>query len=130
VTYVIYPLPYHHGAWIPTKLTPYLVDTCYSNPSQCKFLDYLHYLFGIQKSILKTTNLSQNDLIKIFTTEISQALDIPLSDISSVYNSTLDTHNSETRSRRMAGYARMKGVSGTPWAYVNGVLLQAFPTTA
>ncbi len=31
VTYVFQPLSYHHEAWIPHKLLPFIIDECYAS---------------------------------------------------------------------------------------------------
>jgi hypothetical protein len=35
LTFTFFPLPYHHGSWLVTKLVPYFVDGCYSNINSC-----------------------------------------------------------------------------------------------
>lgn len=58
---------------------------------------------------------------------VSSGLNLNSSDLAQVYTNQ-DTHNSESRTRYMWKYATSKGVSGTPSAFVNGVLLQEIPS--
>ena len=46
------------------------------------------------------------------------------------YDTNKDKNNSEMRTRYMWKYAASIGVSGTPFYYVNGVLLNTVPETA
>ena len=47
-----------------------------------------------------------------------------------LYDDEKDTHNSEMRTRYMYKWVTHKHQAGTPWAYVNGVLLENFPKKA
>jgi hypothetical protein len=43
--YVFMPLPYHHEAWVVTKLAPYFIDHCIDDPANCKYEAYIDYTF-------------------------------------------------------------------------------------
>jgi hypothetical protein len=52
------------------------------------------------------------------------------SDLLTVYNDAYDTHDSEWRTRVMYKYNSHHHVSGTPFGFVNGVLMENFPEKA
>ena len=50
-----------------------------------------------------------------------------MDELLSVYNKTTDTHDSDWRTRENWKYGTSIGVAGTPWGFVNGVMLDSFP---
>ena len=54
--------------------------------------------------------------------------DIPSEEILALYQPD-DTHNSNTRVREFWKYGTSVGMSGTPQAFVNGVMLEEYPTS-
>jgi hypothetical protein len=60
---------------------------------------------------------------------VSEELDITQADLLQCFNNAYDTHDSEWRTRVMYKYNSAKHNTGTPFAYVNGVLLENFPET-
>ena len=51
-------------------------------------------------------------------------------DLLAVYKDAYDTHDSEWRTRVMYKYNSHHHVSGTPFGFVNGVLMENFPEKA
>lgn len=130
VTYSFLPLPYHHEVWLAHKLVPFLLDQCTFGPHPCQFLDYMHYCFTNQDALLNGKDKSENELIQTWTAQVSAALNIPIAELQAVYNNAQDTHNSEMRTREMYKYNSHHHVSGTPFGFVNGILLENFPEKA
>jgi hypothetical protein len=130
VTYTYLPLPYHHEVWIPHKLVPYLLDNCEFGPRPCQFLQYQNFCFQNQDIILDGKDVSANALTLQWTNAVSAALNIPQAELLTVYNNAYDTHNSEMRTREMYKWNTHHHNSGTPFGYVNGVLLENFPEKA
>lgn len=128
ISYTFLPLPYHHEVWISHKLVPYFLDTCQFGPGKCQMLEYMTYCLENQDSILDSKNVSENALIKSWTLQVSAALNIPQADLLQVYGNS-DTHDSEWRTREMYKYNTASHSSGTPFGYVNGILLENFPAS-
>jgi hypothetical protein len=42
VNYAFFGLPYHHAAWIPHRLLPYIINECYQGV-RCRFDQYVNY---------------------------------------------------------------------------------------
>lgn len=129
VTYTFLPLPYHHETWIPHKLVPYFLDVCQFTPTSCIMYDYIEYCFAHQDDILDKKDISQDDIIASWVTQVAANFKLTESDLSIIYTSD-DTHDSESRTRYMYKYNAHHHNSGTPFAYVNGILLENFPTSA
>jgi len=133
VTYTFLPLPYHHEVWIPHLLVPFFIDEC-QFPSEahpkCQFIDYMNYCFENMDAILGAKDTSMNALILQWTSQVANALTLTQAELLTVYNSAYDTHDSEDRVRLMYKYNAHHHISGTPFGFVNGVLLENFPSTA
>ena len=71
VKYSFHPLPFHHGCWIVTKLIPYFTDTCLADKTKCKYVDYITLALASQDMILKATAKSENQIIEMWTSYIS-----------------------------------------------------------
>lgn len=133
VTYSFLPLPYHHEVWIPHLLVPFFVDACqFPSPQhpKCQFIDYMTYCFANQDAILGAKDTSMNGIILSWTNQVAEALGLTQAELLTVYNSAYDTHDSEWRTRLMYKWNSHHHVSGTPFGFVNGVLLENFPETA
>jgi hypothetical protein len=64
VSYSFFPLPYHHGSWVVSKLLPYFQDLCRTDSSSCQlYIDYANYCLTNRDWILDDVNRSYNDLI-------------------------------------------------------------------
>ena len=57
------PLPYHHEAWIVTKLAPYFLDACFANSAACQYEDYIAYALINQNDVLQQTDKTENELV-------------------------------------------------------------------
>ena len=130
VTYTYLPLPYHHEVWLAHKLVPYFLDNCAFGPRACQFLDYQNFCFANQDILLGGKDKSENTLKFAWTNAVSTALNIPQAELLTVFNGATDTHNSEMRTREMYKWNVHHHVSGTPFGFVNGVLLENFPEKA
>ena len=129
VTYTFLPLPYHNQVWIAHKLLPLLLDECRFG-AKCQFMDYLHYCFANQDFILGGQDKTFNQLVFSWTSMVAEALNVPQADLLAVFNDSYDTHDSEWRTREMYKWNAHHHNSGTPFGYVNGVLLENFPEKA
>lgn len=126
VTYSFLPLPYHHEVWMPHRLVPYFLDQCQFG-AKCQMMDYINFCFANQDDILDAKDTSANALLLQWTSKVSSTLDIPQAELLAVFNNAYDTHNSEMRTREMYKWNTHHRTSGTPFGYVNGVLLENFP---
>lgn len=129
VSYTFLPLPYHHEVWVSHKLVPYFLDNC-NYGSKCQFMDYMNYCFVNQDMILGAKNMSENAIILQWTNKVAQDMNLTQADLLAVYNDAYDTHNTEMRVREMYKWNTHHHVSGTPFGFVNGVLLETYPETA
>ena len=75
---------------------------------------------------LKQTDISEVDWEDQWTTKVADALQLEKSDLMALYSSN-DTHNTNSRVREMWKYSASNGISATPQAFVNGVLLEDYP---
>ena len=130
VSYSYLPLTYHHNVWPVHKLIPYILDNCDHGPHQCIFMDYMEYCFENLDDILNKYQTSMNSFIDQWSTDIASRFDYPVEELLDVFDDDLDTHNSEMRTRYMFKWRTFRTQSGTPFAYVNGVLLEKFPHKA
>lgn len=71
VNYVFMPLPFHHEAWIVTKLTIYFIDECYANPATCQYEDYIIWTLANQNNVLLATTTSEDALIQMWTAKVA-----------------------------------------------------------
>lgn len=126
-SYTFLPLPYHHGVWIPHKLVPMFLDQCFPDKTKCVFEQYLDYCFKNQDSVLGAKDVPQDTLIQTWTKQVADALKLNQADLLTAYDNSKDTHNSEMRTRYMYKYNAHHHVSGTPFAIVNGIILQDLP---
>lgn len=132
LSYTFLPLPYHHEVWVPHKIVPLMLDVCHTTPDQCIFYEYMDFCFQNQDFILNAKDTSQDDLIQQWTAKVAAAFpnNLKQADLLNLYDNSKDTHNSEMRTRYMYKYNAHHHISGTPFAIVNGIILQDFPSTA
>lgn len=130
LSYTFLPLPYHHEVWVPHLIVPYLLDQCHADATKCIFYDYTDFCLKNQDFVLNAKDTSQDDLIKQWTQKVADQFKIPQADLLALYNRDTDKHNSEMRTRYMYKYNAHHHISGTPFAIVNGIILQDFPETA
>eukprot|EP00347_Sterkiella_histriomuscorum_P009669 403340325 len=117
VRYGFSPLPFHFGAWVTTKLLPYMEDICLDNKSadNCsRFLEYVTLAFNEQDWILKSTGISYNALVQKWTQTVADKMNLDVNDLRTVYSYDTDTHNSEQRARYLWKYTAARAVGGTP----------------
>lgn len=69
-------------------------------------------------------------MIQSWTKQVADNFKWNQADLLALYSRDTDKHNSEMRTRYMYKYNSHHHVSGTPFAFVNGILLQSFPETA
>lgn len=130
VSYSFMPLPYHHEAWVPHLLVPYFLDNCDFGPNPCQLVDYMTYCFNNQDWILEAKSMSENQIIQGWTGNVSQALKLNQTELLNVYSAKTDgARQSEWRTRLMYKYNTFHHNSGTPFGYVNGILMENFPST-
>ena len=70
-----------------------------------------------------------NALISSWTTQVAKNFNLDVTTLQNIYTSA-DTHDSEMRTRYMYKYNAHHRISGTPYAFVNGILLENFPTNS
>ena len=130
LSYTFLPLTFHHAVWIPHKLIPYLLDNCEVGPHPCIMEQYMEFAFLHMTDLLDSYNKTQDDLIFTWASEVAMEFGLPVKEIIDVYSPYSDTHNSEMRTRQMFKLNTANHVSGTPFGFVNGILLETFPHTA
>ena len=130
LSYTFMPLVYHHSVWVPHKLVPMILDQCDQDAGKCIFEPYLQYCLAHQADILDKKDISGRDIIQSWTKQVADNFKLNQQDLLDVYDSSKDLHNSEMRTRYMYKYNTHHHVTGTPFAFVNGILLEQFPTLA
>jgi len=123
VTFNFFPLPYHHATWIVTKQVPLILDHCHADESSCKFFQYMNWCFKHQDEYLGSTNLNKEQIVDKLASELHKKFGFDKQELLDVYDFTADSHNTEIRTRYSWKYAASKTVNGTPFFYINGVLL-------
>jgi hypothetical protein len=107
-----------------------LQDLCSKDSTRCPQIDqYVEYCFENLSDIVSQSSVSEQDFEAQWATTIGDMLNIPSEDILALYQPD-DTHNSNTRVREFWKYGTSVGMSGTPQAFVNGVMLEEYPTSA
>ena len=66
----------------------------------------------------------------MWTKNVAAAFSLNQADLLNVYSPAKDTHDSEWRTRVMYKYNTHHHASGTPFGYVNGILIEEYPATA
>ena len=130
LSYTFLPLPYHHEVWVPHLLVPSILDNCHTSASSCIFEDYMQYCFDNQQTVLNAKDLSEKQIIENWTAGVAAKFSLDQNTLLGYYNRNTDESNSEMRTRYMYKYNAHHHVSGTPFAFVNGILLSNFPNTA
>mmetsp|Transcript_40281 Transcript_40281/g.46370 ORF Transcript_40281/g.46370 Transcript_40281/m.46370 type:complete len:122 (+) Transcript_40281:403-768(+) len=90
----------------------------------------MEFCFEQQPTVLSLTAMSKDDFVVYWSQQVGTQFGIDSSTILAVYDRDSDVHHTEGKTRAIWKYGAAKGVSGTPLAYVNGVQLDAFPTTS
>ena len=122
------PLSYHHEAWVPTLMIPYFFDQCQFS-EKCQLLDYVKYCFDNVEGIHNMEDISENQIVQGWVKNVSMALNINQTELASIYNPKSDTHQSEVRTRQMFKWNTSHRISGVPFGFVNGILIESFPQT-
>lgn len=131
IRYAFSPLTFHHGAWIVTKMLPYIEDLCWADSKQCGlFIQYVSLAFENQPWILAATDMSYNQIVDKWAQTVADNLKLDVNDLKAIYDYGTDTHNSEMRTRYMWKYTASRAVGGTPSAFVNGIRLVKIPNSA
>ena len=130
LSYTFLPLPYHHEVWVPHLLVPSILDTCHTTPQSCIFEQYMQFWFENINVIIGEKDSSEKQIIQNWTKLVSEEFSIDQAKLLGYYSRGADTSNSEMRTRYMYKYNAHHHVSGTPFAFVNGILLSTFPETA
>ena len=88
--------------------------------------------FGLeqQDQVLSMTDVSKDDFIPYWSKAVSDALGLDYDALLAIYDRPTDVHNTEMKTRYIWKYGAAKGVSGTPVAFINGVMLDSFPASA
>ena len=97
---------------------------------QQQFYDYVAYCFAHQPDLLDAKDTPQDTLIQTWTKQVADNFKWNQADLLALYSRNTDKNNSEMRLRYMYKYNSHHHVSGTPFAFVNGILLSSFPETA
>ena len=124
-----FPLDYHIHSWQVAQILPYLLDLC-SEGTSCKMNDYLDLGFAQQDQVLSMSGYSKDSFIPYWSKVVADSLDLDYETILGLYDRDNDVHNTEMGTRMIWKYGAAKGVSGTPTAFVNGVMLDSFPASA
>ena len=131
ITFVFFPLPYHRGSWVVTKIVPYLVDLCHADASKCHlYLDYIQFCFDNRNWIMYDLSNSDDDLTNIWTGTVASRLRLNKDDLLLLFDRSKDTHDSEMRTRELFKYSAHRSVGSTPTSMLNGAIIQGAPSTA
>lgn len=104
------------------------MDLCIADSTQCLMNQYKDYCFENQNSVLAQVNMSYDEFIPWWTGQVAEALGLDQATLESLYGPN-DPYNTNQNTRAMWKFGTSNGISGTPSALVNGVLLQTVPDT-
>ena len=126
-----FPLDYHLHSWQVAQVLPYLLDLCAEDSSNCGLMnEYFTYGLAQQETILSTTNTSLEQFIPAWSKSVSEELGLDYDSLVGIYDRDNDVHDTEMKTRTIWKYGAAKGVSGTPKAFINGVMLDSFPSSS
>ena len=60
LSFTPFPLPYHIFAFQVAQITPYLMDLCISDSTQCLMDDYRNFCYANYSNVLSQVNMSQD----------------------------------------------------------------------
>ena len=92
--------------------------------------EYMEYCFDQQETVLGLTDMSKDDFVVYWSGQVGTQFGIDQNEILGLHDRDTDVHNTEMNTRAIWKYGAAKGVFGTPIGYVNGVLLDYFPTSS
>ena len=122
-------LPYHVHSFQATQVVPYLQDVCASDASTCKMEQYAELCWKNLDWALGATNISEDQFVAGWAKTVSSELSVPEQDILNLFKRT-DEHDTNWRVRENWKYGASVGISGAPQAFVNGVFIETYPTSA
>ena len=126
LSFTPFPLPYHMFAFQVAQIVPYLMDLCIEDSQECYMDDYRNFCYANFTNVLSQVNMSEDEFIPWWTAQVAEALDLDQATLESLYGSN-DPYNTNQSTRDFWKYGTSNGISGTPSALVNGVLLGAVP---
>ena len=109
-------------------MIPYFFDQCQFT-AKCQILDYVQYCFVNVEGIHNMEDISENKIVQGWIKNVSTALTVNQTELTNIYDPTKDTHQSESRTRQMYKWNTANHISGVPFGFVNGILIETFPQT-
>ena len=76
ITYSFLPLTFHHAVWVPHRLVPFILDSCYVYPLTCNLYPYIEFCFENLDYILNSYGKSQDDLIFEWASKVAVKFNI------------------------------------------------------
>ena len=126
-TYTSFPLPYHVHAYQVNQLVPFFMDLCIESASTCFNDSYRDFSFANQSTILGMKDTSQNDFIDWWSGQVASEFNLEKSLVLSAYDYA-SPYSTDSSQRDFLKFAWARGVTGTPFAFVNQVKLDSVPT--
>lgn len=126
-TYTSFPLPYHTHAYQVNQLVPFFMDLCIESDSTCFNDSYRDFAFANQSTILGMKDTSQNDFVDWWSEQIATQFNLDKSLVLSAYDYS-SPYATDSSQRDFLKFAWARGVTGTPFAFVNSVKLDSVPT--
>ena len=109
-------------------MIPYFFDQCQFT-AKCQILDYVQYCFDNVEGIHNMEDVSENKIVQGWIKNVSTALTLDQTELTNIYDPKKDTHQSESRTRQMYKWNTANHISGVPFGFVNGILIETFPQT-
>ena len=122
-------LPYHVHSYQMTQIVPLLQDKCADDESTCQMEAYAELCWSHLGEILAMKDTSENDFMNSYWAPkvVSTLTGVTEDEIFALF-SDHDSHDSDWRVREFWKYGASIGVAGAPYATVNGVMLDSYPT--
>ena len=116
----MFPLPYHHHAFILTQLVPFVFDI---NEDSADVFEYTDWVFSVQDAFLAgATDMSEPEVQKMACTKASEATGLFTYDDCMKEYATGKHSNNARVSWKFGAY---NGVNGTPTVFLNGIEVDA-----
>ena len=129
-SFTVFPLPYHYMSFEVNQLISFFMDECTVNSTKCGLASqYKDFAFANQSTILGMKDDSKDWFTQWWSTQVANEFGYDFDTIYGLYDRSTDAHQTFNNTRYFWKYACQKKVSGTPTAFINGVMLDSVPRT-
>ena len=122
-------LPYHLHSFQMSQILVFMSDLCLADSTKCYMDGYSELCYENASWITKSSDKSEVEFMQGWSKTVADKFSLDQQSILDLYTAK-DTHNSNERVRENWKYGASVGVSGTPMAFIDGVKLDEYPSSA